>query len=94
MEPRELTGSTRKLVRRTTMNPARFQMLAVLERYQIGLKDALGRGTWISRDDLPRIREAMLADPLHGEVGSRIFTVGTSPVRHAYFEDFEEFLSR
>ena len=64
-------------------------MVAVLQRYRIGTDDLLGRGIWISREDLPRIREAMLADPLHGEVDGRLYTVGTSPVRHAFYEDFE-----
>lgn len=72
------------------------QLIAVLERYQLGFLDSHERGIWYTEKDLPAIRKAMEADPrssyLYWNGQAYLYTDGKTSSRHVFAHDFEDAL--
>ena len=64
-------------------------MLAVLERYDIGMPDNYGRGRWITEKSLKGIRHCMNIDPSRIVYPDDIFVQGSNQHNHVSLSDFE-----
>lgn len=83
----------RKLFRYQNRNHRDF--IAVLDRYQLGLRDGYERGVWLYSTDLDALKDAMLADPKHDIIDGSLASLNVearSPSRHVFFLDFVDAL--
>ena len=60
-----------------------IQMLAVLERYGIGQKDANNRGVWVTQGQIRKLVKQIRSE-------GHEYTTGADPHCHVWCEDFEQ----
>ena len=69
--------------------------IAVLDRYQLGVRDGYGRGVWLYSEELDALKDAMMADPKHDMIDGSLASLNVearNPSRHVFFLDFVDAL--